>query len=79
MPLTLNGRKFYRTSEACARAGVSRMTLLRWVRDGFFPDVEHRDWRGWRLFTNSDVARLKAKVNRVYKMGGESRKNGYGS
>ena len=69
MPLTLNGRKFYRTSEACTKAGVSRMTLLRWVRDGSFPDVEHRDWRGWRLFTNNDVARLKAKVNQIQKIG----------
>ncbi|HEY33661.1 MAG TPA: MerR family transcriptional regulator [Dehalococcoidia bacterium] len=69
MPLTLNGRKFYRTSEACAKAGISRMTLLRWFRDGSFPDVEHRDWRGWRLFTNNDVARLKAKVHHVQKIG----------
>lgn len=68
MPLALNGKNFYRTSEACAKAGISRMTLLRWVRDGSFPDVEHRDWRGWRLFTDGDLARLKAKVNHVQKV-----------
>jgi DNA-binding transcriptional MerR regulator len=78
MPLNLSGKKFYRTSEACAKAGVSRMTLLRWVRDGSFPDVERRDWRGWRLFTDHDVARLKVKVNHIQKMGRRSRRNGYG-
>jgi len=44
------------------------MTLLRWVRDGSFPDVEHRDWRGWRLFTDDDLTRLKAKVNHIQRI-----------
>ena len=68
MPLALNGRRFYRTSEACAKAGISRMTLLRWIRDGSFTDVEHRDWRGWRLFTDSDIGRLKDKVNYIQRI-----------
>ena len=65
MPLALNGQKFYRTSEVCAKAGISRMTLLRWIRGGSFTDVEQRDWRGWRLFTDSDITRLKDKVNYI--------------
>ena len=68
MPIALNGVKFFRTSEACAQAGISRMTLLRWIRDGSFADVEHRDWRGWRLFTEGDLARLKQKVNYIQKI-----------
>lgn len=68
MPIALNGKKYYRISEACAKAGISRMTLLRWVRDGTFPDVEHRDWRGWRLFTDDDLTRLKAKVNHIQRI-----------
>jgi DNA-binding transcriptional MerR regulator len=65
MPIALNGQKFYRTSEVCAKAGISRMTLLRWIRDGSFTDAEQRDWRGWRLFTDSDLTRLKDKVNYI--------------
>jgi excisionase family DNA binding protein len=65
MPLSLNGQKFYRTSEACAIAGISRMTFLRWVREGTITDVPQRDWRGWRLFTDDDVVRLKLKVNYI--------------
>ena len=67
MPLSVNGRQFYRTSEACSLVGISRMTFLRWVREGAINDVPHRDWRGWRLFTNDDLARLKAKVNHINK------------
>ena len=66
MPLTLNGEEFYRTSEACAMARISRTTFLRWVREGIFPDVEHRDRRSWRLFTGNDLARLK--VDRIQKI-----------
>ena len=68
MPIALNGTSFYRTSEVCAEAGISRMTLLRWIRDGSFTDVEQRDWRGWRLFTDGDLARLKEKVNYIQKI-----------
>jgi len=65
MSLLINDRKFYRISEACALAGISRETFLRWVREGSFADVKHRDFRGWRLFTDDDLARLKTKLNRV--------------
>lgn len=63
MVKSLNGIKYYKTSEACAIVGISRMTFLRWVREGLFNDVEHRDWKGWRLFTDDDLARLKAYVS----------------
>ena len=62
MPNSLNLGNYYRTSEACAMVGISRMTFLRWVREGLFNDVEHRDWKGWRLFTDDDIARLETYV-----------------
>jgi DNA-binding transcriptional MerR regulator len=68
MPSMVNNQRYYRTAEACAMAGISRMTFLRWVRLGLFTDVEYRDWRGWRLFTDDDLARLKAKVNHIQKI-----------
>jgi len=69
MALYVDENKLYRISEACALAGISRMTFLRWVREGTYPDVLYRDWRGWRLFTEDDVARLKLKVNHINKTG----------
>ena len=65
MPIKLNGQTYYSTAEACRIAGTSKNTFLRWVRNGLFTDVEHRDRRGWRLFTEDDLDRLKAEVNRV--------------
>ena len=67
MPVTVNGHTYYRTAEACAIAGISRNSFLRWVREQSFTDVEYIDRRGWRLFTEADVDRLRAEVNRVHK------------
>ena len=63
MPKSLQRGKYYKTSEACAMVGISRMTFLRWVREGLFTDVEHRDWKGWRLFTDDDLVRLETYVS----------------
>jgi len=48
-------------------AGISKNTFLRWVKEGMLADVELRDRRGWRLFTNDDLDRLKAEVHKVHK------------
>ena len=65
MPIKINGTTFYRSAEACALAGISKNTFLRWVKMGSFPDVAARDRNGWRLFTESDLDRLKAEANRI--------------
>jgi predicted site-specific integrase-resolvase len=52
-------------TEACAMAGTNRNTLLRWIREGRFPDVKIRDRNGWRLFNERDVERLKREVNKL--------------
>lgn len=65
MPIRLNGENYYWTAEACRIAGTSKNTFLRWVKEGSFGDVEHRDRRGWRLFTEDDLDRLKAEVHKI--------------
>jgi DNA-binding transcriptional MerR regulator len=47
------------TVQAAKRIGVSKNTLLRWIADGLIPDVG-RDWRGWRVWSATDVARAAA-------------------
>ncbi len=69
MPTTINGQPYFRTAEVCRIAGISKNTFFRWVREGSFADVEHRDRRGWRLFTEDDVNRLKAEASRINKVG----------
>jgi hypothetical protein len=65
MPVKINGIQYYRTKEACLMAGITKNTFLRWVTSGSFSDVCQRDRRGWRLFTQEDLEKLIAEVNRI--------------
>lgn len=58
-------RIYYRTAEACKIAGISRSTLLRWFRSGTLKDVIHRDRRGWRLFTQADIERIRYETEKT--------------
>ena len=66
MAKVINGHKYYTTAEASQLAGTSRNTFLRWVREGLFSDVPTRDRRGWRLFNDEELSRLKNEVNKIY-------------
>lgn len=65
MPVILNQKTFYRTSEASEMAGISRSTLLRWIKEGVLKDASHRDRRVWRLFTYADIRRIKVEANSI--------------
>ncbi len=65
MPVIIDGQSYYRTSEACKRAGISKSTFLRWLKEGILKDVSHADRRGWRLFTEEDVNTIKAEANKI--------------
>jgi hypothetical protein len=60
--IVIDGNKFYRTAEACCLAGTNRMTFLRWVRENKCDDVCYRDLNGWRLFSEQDIKKLKART-----------------
>jgi len=65
MPKGINSKTYYLTAEACEMAGISRGTLFRWIRVGIIPDVELRDRKGWRLFTEAEVKKLKAEAQKT--------------
>ena len=67
MPVQINGQTYYRTIEVCRAVGISRTTLFRWLKEGVFKEAEHRDRRGWRLFTEQELEMLRAEVNRISK------------
>ena len=67
MTVTINGQTYYRTAEVCRMVGISKNTLFRWLSEGVNGEAEHRDRRGWRLFTEEDVDKLKAEANRISK------------
>ena len=68
MTVTVDDQTYYRISEACAAAGISRSTLLRWFRLGTFEDVECRDRRGWRLFSKRELDDLIAEAKKLQKI-----------
>ncbi|MCD6358377.1 MAG: MerR family transcriptional regulator [Dehalococcoidia bacterium] len=65
MPTNINGKTYYRTSEACHRAGISKATFFRWLKVGVLDDVTLKDRKGWRLFTEDDVNRIRDESTRV--------------
>ena len=67
MPVVINGQTYYRTAEVCIMVGIGKSTLLRWIRENIINDAEHRDRKGWRLFTEDEVDRLKVETNRIQK------------
>ena len=65
MPVNLRGQQYYRTMEVCRLTGISRSTLLRWISDGILQDACSRDRRGWRLFTEADIERIKEEAQKI--------------
>lgn len=65
MPEIINGDTYYRTSEVCKIVGISRNTLFRWLKEGSVTEFEHRDYRGWRLFTQAQIDALKKKTGQI--------------
>ena len=65
MPVKINEKTYYRTSEVCQIAHISRSTLLRWLKDDGLNIPDCRDRRSWRLFTENDVKTLVSEANRT--------------
>ena len=65
MSILINSETYYRTGEVCQMVGISRATLLRWLRSGVLQDMSHRDRRGWRLFAEADVKRINNEANKI--------------
>jgi len=65
MPTVIDGQGYYRTAEACEMAGISKATLFRWLREGVMQDVAVKDRRGWRLFGEDDINRIRAEANKT--------------
>ncbi len=65
MPVSINDKTYYRTSEVCQLARISRSTLLRWLKEDGLHIQDYRDRRSWRLFTEDDVNTLVTEANRI--------------
>ena len=64
MSIEINGKTYYRTAEICAKAGISRATLFRWLKAGVLKKT-FRDRRGWRMFTEKDLESMRAEAEMI--------------
>jgi len=64
MSMEIDGKMYYRTSEACKETGVSRATIFRWLKAGIL-SKHYKDRRGWRIFTEEDLNRIRAEAKRI--------------
>jgi len=82
MAIKINGQVYYRTAETCAKAGISRATLFRWLKVGVLKQTR-RDRRGWHIFTEKDLDLLRkeaemVKVEYVVKAGDNGKRKSSG-
>jgi DNA-binding transcriptional MerR regulator len=73
MSVEINGKTYYRTAEICAKAGISRATLFRWLKAGVLKKT-YRDRRGWRMFTENDLNTMRAE-SEIIKVEYSAKKN----
>lgn len=59
MPKPRAHGSFYTAHETAQQAGISKATLLRWIRDGRIRDAARRDRNDWRLFTEQEVNAIR--------------------
>lgn len=65
MPLIINKKQYFRSAETQRLVGISKNTLINWLRDGILGPYERRDRNGWRLFTQDDIEILKKKATQI--------------
>jgi predicted site-specific integrase-resolvase len=74
MPQEIDGHTYYRTLEVCAKAGISRATLFRWLKAGII-EKRFKDRRGWGMFTEEDLDKIRREAKRIefhYATGGQA-------
>ena len=52
-------------TEVAERLGVTPKTIMRWERNGKV-SASKRDWRGWRIYDENDVERLRNFYEATY-------------
>ena len=61
----MNGR--LSISDVAERIGVTAKTIVRWEKSGKIKKPK-RDWKGWRFYSEDDVADIERFVGAVYEV-----------
>jgi predicted site-specific integrase-resolvase len=62
MSINIEQKKYYHTKEACLKAGISKATFHRWIKQGVIIDNMIKDRRGWRMFSEADIENIRMEV-----------------
>jgi predicted site-specific integrase-resolvase len=65
MSIIIERKKYYRTKEACCKAGISKATYHRWIKQGVINDNIIKDRRGWRLFSEADIEHIRMEAAKI--------------
>lgn len=71
MPLNVDGQTYYQVAEAAQMVGVSKRTVIRWIKQGEIlmwntgTTEAGGDRRGWRLLTEQELRKIQAEVLNV--------------
>jgi len=65
MPVEIDGKLYYWTLEVCQEMCLSRSTILRWLKSGVIQEPI-RDRRNWRIFSEEELDKIRAEVNKTY-------------
>ena len=57
----MTGKRTFSTEAAATELGISKSTLLRWIKDKRIRDAR-RDRNNWRVFSERDIQLIKAKI-----------------
>ena len=61
----MGGNENITITEAAGKIGVVPRTIMRWEKLGKVSKAK-RDWRGWRVYTKSELEELKIFRNSLY-------------
>lgn len=58
----MTNKNLYRTKDVAEQAGVSKETILRWLKERKVREPD-RDRNGWRVFTEEEVRNIVSYAN----------------
>lgn len=65
MSRKINNQYYYSVIEVCREVGISKSTLLRWLKEEPYGNAILRDRRGWRLFSETDLRLIKNEAHQT--------------
>jgi len=60
----MNSEKYFHTEEVAELLSISKQTIYRYEKRGFFPSAKRNAINGWREYTEKDINKLKKLMGR---------------